>query len=78
MWYGSIAESKFKDEGDGFKEGDIVTIEVDLENGKIKWIVNDKQKAEIETDILKDIKRKFVPFADFYNKGDTIEWLETE
>ena len=47
MWYGSIAESKFKEEGDGFKEGDIVTIEVDLENGKIKWIVNDKQKAEI-------------------------------
>ena len=56
--------------GKGFKEGDEVSVEVFFEKGKIKWCVNGKEVAFVDSPLLK--RRNFVPYIELFNKGDKV------
>ena len=43
-----------KSEGKGFKEGQIVTMEIDVESGKVNWTVNSEMRGTIVSKMLKD------------------------
>ena len=62
-------------EGDGFKEGDVVEVEVNRANSTVKYSVNGTPKATHSNNILADNTRVFHPFVDMYNQNDAVEWL---
>jgi hypothetical protein len=49
-------------------------MEVSLEKGQIQWLVDKKLRASINVEMLRDVNRDFVPYFEFMNEGDSIEW----
>ena len=56
------------------KEGYIVEIIVNLENGELSFSVNGKDLGIFCNNIIKDID--YVPFIDIYNEGNEITLLQ--
>lgn len=54
--------SEYETQGSGFKEGDTVTVNVELFKGFIEWRVNGTTQANTQTPILKDRRSTFVPY----------------
>ena len=53
-----------------------MTVEVDLEKKWVKWLVNGKLRAEIESPILRQSSREFAPVIGMYYTGDMVEYTE--
>lgn len=51
-----------KNQGIGFKEGEIVTVNVDLNSGSIQWEINSQIRHQVSTPILKDHTISWVPY----------------
>lgn len=49
-------------EGDGFKEGDVVEVQVSRSNNTVKYFANGILKATHQHQMLGDIDRVFTPF----------------
>ena len=62
-------------EGDGFKQGDIVEVDVNRSTSTVKYLVNGILKATQTNNMLADSSRVFMPYIEMYNTGDTVEWL---
>lgn len=62
-------------EGDGFKKGDVVELEVDRSANTIKYFVNNSHIATQTNKILGDNCRVFMPYVDLYAINDAVEWL---
>ena len=43
-------------------EGNKIYVCVELNNGKIKWMIGSEEIGEVSLEFLKDEKRQFVPF----------------
>ncbi len=66
---------EFIKEGDGFKQGDIVSVEVDRSAKTVKYFINNIHKVTQKNEILGDINRVFMPFVEMIWKSDSVEWL---
>lgn len=62
-------------EGDGFKQGDVVEVDVNRTTSTIKYIVNGVLKATDAHGMLNDSSRVFMPYVEIYNTNDAVEWL---
>ena len=62
-------------EGNGFKEGDVVEVNVNRPNNTLKYIINGILKATDTNNMLNDSSRMFMPYVEMYNINDTVEWL---
>ena len=47
-------------------------MEVDLQEGELKWFVNEKLACTYANAILKDVNRVFCPYLEFLNIGDIV------
>lgn len=59
----------------GFKQGDIVELEVDRSACSVKYFVNGAYKAIQSNKMLADDRRIFMPLVEFYYTNDAVEWL---
>lgn len=71
---GSKTTSDIK-EGEGFRQGDVVEVDINRTASTIKYSVNGTVKATDTHEMLADINRVFMPFVEMYNTNDTVEWL---
>lgn len=55
--------------------GDIVEIKVDRKKNTIRWLLNNEEKASFVHAMLGEKDRKFMPFVEIFDEGDTIEWI---
>lgn len=62
-------------EGDGFKQGDIVEVEVNIPACTVKYLVNGILKATQSNNILSDNSRLFMPYVEMGNTNDMVEWV---
>ena len=62
-------------EGDGFKQGDVVEVDVDRASSTIKYIINGALKATQKNNMLEDSSRVFMPYVEMWNTNDMVEWL---
>lgn len=62
-------------QGGGFKEGDIVEVDVDRASSTIRYSVNRIVRATHTHEMLADNSRVFMPFVDMYNTDDIVEWV---
>lgn len=62
-------------EGNGFKEDDIVEVDVNRQTHTLKYIVNGVLEATHSHLMLADTSRIFMPFVEMRDKNDTVEWL---
>ena len=62
-------------EGDGFKQGDLVEVEVNRASNSVKYFINGALKAQHTNQILADSSRIFMPYVDLYHTNDTVEWV---
>lgn len=62
-------------EGNGFKQGDIVEVDVIRANSTIKYTINGVLKATDTNNMLADNSRVFMPYVEMHNTNDTVEWL---
>ena len=80
-WYGGSGlveeggKDDIKDEGNGFHQGNTVTLSVDMSSGGIIWSVNGQRRATHQTDKLKKKSINWVPYVLIYSNGDSVEWL---
>ena len=66
---------RWKSEGNGFFDNEVVTVEVNLIAGNIKWLINNKLKTSINLMMLEDENREFVPYIELEDRGDMVEWF---
>jgi len=59
-------------EGDGIKVGETVEVRVDRTHGTVSWLVDHVERATHTAGLLCDKSRKFLPYVEMYNYGDTI------
>ena len=79
MSYYGAGGSKYPggvNEGNGFKQGDIVEVDVNRSTNTIKYLINGILKATQSNNMLADSTRVFMPFVDLFNTNDTVEWLD--
>ena len=74
------ADSGFKfpqsvQEGEGFKQGDVLEVEVNRTTNTVTYSVNGKLQAMQTNEMLKDAGRVFMPFFEVYHQNDAVEWL---
>ena len=62
-------------EGGGFKQGDVLEVDVNRSTSTIKYIINGVLKATQTHNMLADNSRVFMPYFEMYNTNDIIEWL---
>ena len=62
-------------EGDGFKQGDVVEVDVNRSTSTIKYIINGVLKATHTDNMLSDSSRVFMPYVEMGNTNDAVEWL---
>lgn len=62
-------------EGDGFKQGDVVEVDVNRAISTVKYSVNGVLKATHSNQKLADAARVFVPFIELYHQNDAVEWV---
>ena len=67
-----FGEGEFLTTEEGFKEGDLVIMKVELSKGLISWEVEGKCSNMFYHPILKEPHRRFAPYAEFFDIGDTI------
>ena len=65
-------EYLWKEEGKGFSVNDVVNMKVHLETGKIRWMVNGKEAACLQSPFLMS-KKTFVAYVELRNTGDIVE-----
>lgn len=65
-----------KKEGDGFKAGDVVEMNVDRILCKVKYSVNDVFKANHKNRMLAETDTVFVPYVEMCSKKDVVEWVQ--
>lgn len=78
MCYFSYDGRKFPEqanEGGGFKQDDIVEVEVNRSANTVKYFVNEVHKATQTKAILADSSRIFMPFVLLYYTNDAVEWM---
>lgn len=61
--------------GGGFRQGDIVEVEVNRANATIKYSVKGKLKATHTHKMLMDNSRVFMPYVEMWVTNDIVEWL---
>ena len=59
---------------DGFGEGSIVTVKVNIKADKIEWLADGKKIGEHS--IGKFRHERMCPFVEMYNHRDCIEWVD--
>ena len=62
-------------EGGGFKQDDVVEIDVDRSTSTIKYLVNGVLQATQTNNMLNDSSRVFMPYVQMVNTNDSVEWL---
>ena len=55
-------------------EGETVEVIVYRRSKTIKWMVNNEQRASYTHEMLGEQNRKFMPYVEMENIGDTIEY----
>ena len=61
--------------GRRLKTGNIVTINLDLNTGEVKWIIDEEPQFRYSMEKLKDNEIYWVPFLALHDQGDIVEWL---
>lgn len=64
----------YKSQSDGFKEGDTVTVAVELDRGLVEWRVNGDRSAQVFCENLRNRCFSFVPYIEMYEKSDAVKW----
>ena len=62
-------------EGDGFKQGDVVEVDINRATSTIKYSVNGAVKATHAHEMLADNSRVFMPYVEMANANDAVEWV---
>ena len=62
--------------GGGFKEGEKVTVQVNMETGEVVWTVNEKKEADYKWKKLKNTSINWVPYLDMGSGGDIVEMID--
>ena len=62
-------------EGDGFKQGDVVEVQVNRSTSTVIYLVNGVQKASHSNNMLAESLRIFMPFVEMCSGGDFVEWV---
>ena len=52
---------------------DVITVDIDLRKGIVKFLANGKMIASISSGLLKNRERKFLPFIEMFDKGDVVK-----
>jgi hypothetical protein len=60
------------DQGLGFVEGELVTMTVDLNKGRIEWKVKGEVRHWVERADLKDVDVEWVPYICLPNANDCV------
>lgn len=63
-----------KKEGDGFQEGDTITMTVNLSVGNIKWLINSKHKINYYSPRMREEPVEWVPYFTIRHQKDAIEF----
>ncbi len=62
-------------EGGGFKQGDIVEVDINRATSTIKYSVNGTVKATHPHNMLAQNNRVFMSCVEMYSTNDAVEWL---
>ena len=62
-------------EGGGFRQGDVVEVDINRATSTIKYLVNGAVKATHTHNMLADNSRVFMPYVEMYHTNDAVEWL---
>ena len=62
-------------EGRGFKEGDVVEVQVDRMAKLVQYFVNDVLQATQANKMLGEPTSVFMPFVEMFRTDDEVEWL---
>ena len=77
-WNGKVYEGpdqNIKAEGPGYRQEQILDIEVNTDEGYITWSVDGEILAQHVSPKLKDPSIKWVPLVKFFDNGDSVEWV---
>ena len=76
---GWICESglsnNYRSQGSGFKDGDTITVVVELDRGIIEWRINGTIEARTLCNFVRNRNYTFVPYIEMYEKGDICKWV---
>ena len=61
-----------KNEGDGFRQGDIVEVDINRTDQIVKYLVNDILVAFDTNKILGESTRVFMPYFEMMNTNDVV------
>ena len=67
---------KEKEGGKEYKNGDKVTVTVNLETGEVAWLINGQEGASYKMERLKNKSINWVPYILMRYNGDKVEILE--
>ena len=67
---------KYKEGGRKYKEGDKVTVHVNLETGEVAWLINGQEGQTYKMEKIKNKSINWVPHIRMYYKGEKVEILE--
>lgn len=73
--YNGVKYPENSEEGDGFKAGDVVEVDVDRSTSTVKYFANGTIKAIHTHPILTDASRVLMPYFETWNTNDAVEWL---
>ena len=73
--YGNGKQIALKADGEEFREGDIVEVEVDFKVGRVMWVVNGELSTSYFMENIKDEGVKWVPLLQFSKAGDQVECI---
>ena len=62
-------------EGDGFKQGDVVEVDVSRYTNTVKYTINGVLKATHTHNMLADSSRILMPYVEMRSFSDSVEWL---
>ena len=72
VYYGDQKKLDMR-EGNGFKEGDKVTVTTNMETGEVNWKVNGALEASDWMRKIRDQCINWVPFISIHTRGDIVE-----
>ena len=73
--YGGYKYPNGGNEGGGFRQGDVVEVDINRATSTIKYSVNGTVKATHTHDMLADNNRVFMPYVEIANTNDAVEWV---
>ena len=62
--------------GRSWKDGDKVTVHVNLETGEVAWLINGQEGASYKMERLKNKSINWVPYILMFRNGEKVEILE--